>query len=351
LQIPNDANVNRSLLDYCGELTEANIRAHAITYISANTRDAQRSMQMYYFLYDSLADDLRTRVTNEKSRYIVTINGRDYYSGPLMLKAISALVNVDTASTIADVHAQLHALDTYMRSGIENCNIEQFNTHVRNLRTQLANRAETISDTQLNLHLFRGYSACSDSEFVQFITNLKNQVLYQGAVHTPDEVMTLAHRYFTDRTRRGQWNQLSPEREQIMALTAQLRSFQQRDQKNKGKKKGKGGKGKGDNKKGKKRKDPKWMTTPPDDGESTTKKVNGKTFHWCLKHEKWVGHTTENCKGIGLGTSNNQPQEKKAGKPKKKGNFQRQPQENKLHLQKALNAIINTDDDDDSDDE
>ena len=201
LQVPNDANAACFLLEHFGELSEGNIHAHALTYIAANTRDAQRSAQMYYFLYYSLEADIRKRVTNEAARYTIIINNRTYHSGPLFLKAIAALVNVDTASTIADVHAQLHALDLHMRSNVENCNIELFNTHVRNLRTQLTNRSETITDTQLNLHLFRGYSACSDPEFVSFITNIRNQVLYQGIQQTPNEVMTLALRYYTDRVR------------------------------------------------------------------------------------------------------------------------------------------------------
>ncbi len=135
----------------------------------------------------------------------------------------------------------------------------------------------------------------------------------------PDKVMTLALRYYADRTRRGQWNQPSPEREQIMALTDQLQSFQQRrnQKNNKGKKKGNGGK-KGDNKKkGKKRNEPKWKSTPPEDGESTTKKVNNKTFHWCANHEKWVAHTTDECKGIGTTDGKHDNQAKnKGGKPK-----------------------------------
>jgi hypothetical protein len=350
LQIPNDNNVERSLLDKLGELSEANIRAHAMTYIANNnSRDAQRSTQMYYFLYHSLEDGIRNRVTAEKSRYIVTINDRKYFSGPLFLKAISALVNIDTTSTVADVHAQLHNLDNFMRTGIENCNIERFNAHVRALRNQLENRSETISDMQLNLHLFRGYAACTDNEFVNFITNIRNQVLYQGFIHTPDEIMTLALRYFTDRTRRGQWNQPSAEHEQIMALTAQLRSFQQqrnhRDNK-KGKSKGKGGKG-DNNKKGKKRQEPRWKSTPPEPGESTTKTINGKTFHWCQKHGKWGGHSTDSCKGIGINKEN---QAKNQGNDKKV-KFERKPPNNKLQLQKALTAIIEHSEDNDSDDE
>jgi len=51
-----------------------------------------------------------------EARYTIVHNGCTFYSGTLFLKAIAVLVNIDTASSIADVHAQLHALDIYMRT-------------------------------------------------------------------------------------------------------------------------------------------------------------------------------------------------------------------------------------------
>ena len=308
LRIPNNAGAQRSLLHHIGKLTEANIRDHESTFINAqNSRDAQRTTQMYYFIYHSLESDIRKRVTNERSRYIITINDREYYSGPLLLKAIAALVQVDTASVVADVHAQLHSLDSYMRTKVDDCNIEKFNTHFRDLRTVLSNRSETLNDTQLNLHLFKGYSACSDTDFLTFVMNLKNQVLYQGMTLSPDEIMTLSLRYYTDKVRREEWNKGSPDHEQIIALTAELQSIKGRDNKGKkGKKKGKDGKHKKGDKKGNNKKMPKWRTTPPKDGESTTKVVNDKTVHWCANHKQWVAHTTASCKGINTDKKRNE---------------------------------------------
>eukprot|EP00957_Ditylum_brightwellii_P023678 1787040-Ditylum_brightwellii.AAC.1 len=38
-----------------------------------------------------------------------------------------------------------------------------------------------------------------------------------------------------------------------------------------------------------------WMVKPPKDGESLTKVVSGKTYHWCPKHKAWVKHSPEQC--------------------------------------------------------
>ena len=38
-----------------------------------------------------------------------------------------------------------------------------------------------------------------------------------------------------------------------------------------------------------------WKLVPPKTGEPKQKKVNEKTYHWCLKHEAWTLHSPENC--------------------------------------------------------
>jgi hypothetical protein len=162
---------------------------------------------------------------------------------------------------------------------------------------------------------------------------------------TPQEIMTLALRYYTDRVRREQWNKTSSDHEQIVALTAELQSFKGRDKTKKGKKKEKGGKHKKGDKKGdNKKKVPKWKVTPPTDGV-TMKTVNDKTYNWCLNHKAWVAHTTANCKGIGTNTVKPSDNESKpTAQPTKP-----KVQNNKMQFRKALNAIIEASDDDDDD--
>ena len=69
------------------------------------------------------------------------------------------------------------------------------------------------------------------------------------------------------------------------------------------------------------------MITPPTKGENTTKKVDGKSYHWCKVHEAWVRHKPEECR---LG---NTGQESK--------------NEKKVRLEKSLTAIINESQEDD----
>ena len=130
--------------------------------------------------------------------------------------------------------------------------------------------------------------------------------------------------------------------EQIIALTAELKTLQAKGcNKKTGKKKGKDGKRKKKrDKKGDKKMPAKWMLTPPKDGKSTTKTVNEKVFHWCLNHKHWVAYTTAQCKGIGMNMKNAYE-----GKDKQDDNKPK-VQDRKVQFCKALNAIIDSDDED-----
>ena len=38
-----------------------------------------------------------------------------------------------------------------------------------------------------------------------------------------------------------------------------------------------------------------WKKVPPASGASSTKVVNTKTYHWCVKHAMWTKHTPADC--------------------------------------------------------
>ena len=39
-----------------------------------------------------------------------------------------------------------------------------------------------------------------------------------------------------------------------------------------------------------------WKKVPPESGALSTKVVNTKTYHWCVKHAMWTIHTPADCK-------------------------------------------------------
>ncbi len=289
----SNPGVNRDFLNNYGALTMEDIRANVLTYINAPSRRAQESFQLYQALMNSLSVSGRAKVTIWADEY--TINGIP--SGVLLLKKIIQVSTIDTNATAAFIRTQLSSLDEYM--GTIGSDITKFNQHVRSLVLQLQKRRETSNDLLTNL--FKGYLACDDRKFVEYIEK-KLETYEEGEHMDPNHLMALAENKYKIRVQSGEWKAPSEEQTKILALEAKIKSLEtkHRDKKSdkKGSKKGSNSNRKSDGKKkGSKQKKnkPKWMTTPPT-GEQNTKTVDGKTYNWCQYHEAWVLHTPDECR-------------------------------------------------------
>ena len=80
------------------------------------------------------------------------------------------------------------------------------------------------------------------------------------------------------------------------------------------------------------------MTVAPRSGESGMKMINGdpKRWYWCPKHESWVRHTPQDCKGKGFNPRNPGKTEDKETKDTTK--------KESLMVSKALTALMEADD-------
>lgn len=280
----------KNLIENYGEVAHEDILNHAQTYYSQNTRKAQNAYNMYLCIKKSLTDEVIAKIAVESEKYVINGIG----NGPLLFKVIISLAAIDTRATVTHIRGNLSSLDTYIMS--VNSDIERFNLHVKKNQNDLAARGQTTHDLLANL--FKAYLNASDQEFTRFI--LTRQDAYdRGEDITVQSLMCDAENKFKTLKLQGKWNALSKDQEQIVALTAEVTKL--KDNKLKvtaGNKKGP--------KKNKKKcyKDKKsgkvhWKKVPPKEGESHTKVVKGKTYHWCPKHEAWTRHTPEECKGKG----------------------------------------------------
>jgi hypothetical protein len=139
-------------------------------------------------------------------------------------------------------------------------------------------RGHDIEDDLL-INLFRAYSVVNDEHFVLYIEQRQNSY-EDGAVTLVDELMESALNKYQLRVEKGIWNAMGRKDEQIMALQAQLEG-KLKTRKEPPIKKGK---------------DPyAWKKEKPRAGEGDAKTVDGKKYHWCVKHQAWTIHAPENC--------------------------------------------------------
>ena len=339
LSIPSQGDValSKDLIESYGEISYQEVCNHALTYMHEDTREAQDSFMMYHCLMNSLTDEAQKQVRTRGNVLPFMFGGKG--SGPVLLKVIIMVSHVDTRATITSVRTKLSNLDHAMRE--QDSDIEHFNDYVIGLVSKLHARGEQTQDLLVNL--FKGYKACKDAEFVEYIKK-KEDLYEEGGQVDYQQLMDWAINKFKTRKESEQWCQRTTEEETIIALQAQVNTLMSQKKPyptgrpyGDGKKNFKQGnykKGKG---KGKPRVDnhPTWMSLPPKNGEKHYKTVEGKDYHWCPNHNRWTRHTASECKGIGF----------KAPIRTDQGNKFAYSNKASMKLSKALAAISVEDDD------
>ena len=187
LSIPDDPEypytLFTSLIDNHGEISIETIRQSEESYICNESRAAQDTAQLYKCLMTSLSRSGKKKVHVWSIQYTIGNLG----SGALLLKVIIRESHLDTNATSTNIRTNLTKLDKYLPTiGYD---ITKFNTHVKILVEGLKSRGETTQDLLVNL--FKGYLACSDKEFVSYITTKKDKH-EEGVGIKPDELMTFA---------------------------------------------------------------------------------------------------------------------------------------------------------------
>lgn len=274
LWIPEDpaqpmANL-RYIVEEYGTLSMEAIEAHEETYIDTPTRAAQDNRMIYNCLMNSINTEAKKKITIWRDQY--TINGE--FSGILLLKVLIRESHLDTNATVTMIRTRLSNLDTYIQT-IGN-DITKFNGYVRVLVDGLSARREVTND--LLTHLFKGYAACSDQKFVEYIGR-KQEQYEEGEDVTAEDLMTLADTKYRQLKDKGQWEAPSPEEEKILALEAKLKKLEKTtNKKQTPKPDGKKRSAKGEGTKER----PKWMSQKPKPEDlKKPREWNGKKWFWC----------------------------------------------------------------------
>ena len=304
LSIPDDPENPqefKSLIDSHGEIDLQTIERFEESYLSGQSRSAQDAAQLYRCLMASISKEGKKKILVWEDQY--TIDG--YGSGNLLLKVIVRESHLDTNATSASIRTKLTDLDRYLPS--IGHDILKFNTYVKLLVDGLKSRGETTQDLLVNL--FKGYMACSDSEFVSYMKR-KLDYFEEGNSMEPDNLMKNAAEKYKTLLQKGLWNAPDANEEKILALRAEINKLKKSGQKG-----GKGGtrKAKGTTRKEK----PSWFNSRPRDADlHKPKKWDGKTWFYCHPDTggkcdgKYRIHHPSDCKGKAYRFKENAEKEK-----------------------------------------
>ena len=324
LSIPDDpANPTsfKSLLDQHGEITLQEIREFEETYIDQRNRSAQDTAQLYRCLMASLSKDGKKKILVWEDQYTINSLG----SGNLLLKIIVRESHLDTNATSTSIRTKLTELDTYLPT--IGHDITKFNTYVKLLVDGLRSRGETTTDLLTNL--FKGYLSCSDRDFCDYITR-KQDAWEEGTDIQPDRLMKQAADKYKTLLQKGLWNAPDKNEEKILALQSEIKKLKRKST-SKGKESATG-----------KQPKPSWFDQRPNNADlRKSRKWNGKTWWYC--HPDTGGkcegkhrlHKPAECKGTSFKRSSTDQAAKKAKSgPRSK--------DNKLQLNRALQAAVAT---------
>jgi hypothetical protein len=315
LLVPDDNAIARNLTTNYGQVTMANVVAHANTYIGQPNRNAQNAMMLYKFLINSMNDDSRLTMLTLKDQYHIN----DVPDGILLLKAIIGRASIDTKAKVLLLRESISHL--YIKITDFKGNVREFNEHVAELAAALRGRGQNVEE--LTMHLFKAYEQVPDAQFTRYIETIRDRYDADENI-TADQLMTMAvTKYDLIIQRNAMPNDSNAEK--IVALQAKIKDL-------------KGGNG--DRPKKFKKKDA-WKLIAPKQGEETTKVVNGRSYNYCQFHKQWTAHSSLECTRNPDHQKDNQTTNQSANN---KGN-----EADKLVINKAYHAIIHGDESDDED--
>lgn len=313
LQVPDSNAVKRNLLTNFGQVTLADCRAHVLTFLNVEGRNAQNDVMLYFLLVNSMTNDARTLAMGgprEAGNYTNVANvvapatvGETIPSGIMLLKVIIGKFTVDTNAKVLLLRQEVSSLPYKM---VEfQGDVLAFNVYAERKRDELLSRGQTVDE--LIAHLFSAYLRCSDEQpFVRYIQAKKDTYEEDGVI-TADELMSLALVKFELIKQQNAALHEGEERivamqahqpttrgsngsdERFVAMEATLRLMQAQLA---------GGQGRGGGRNNRNKKNDQahaWKKVKPKAGEPQTKVFSGRTYHWCRFHEAWTMHLPADC--------------------------------------------------------
>ena len=353
LWIPEDANDPNSELRYLpneyGRVTIEQITAFEKSYLGTEQRVAQDSHMLFNCLMNSLSKEARMKIEAWEKEYIIENNaGTTSHSGNLLLKVIIRESHLDTNATTQSIRMKLSNLDDHMLK--ISSDVTQFNGYVKLLVRSLQARGQRSE--ALLTHLFKGYLAASDKNFVKYINEKKDRY-EEGEEIDADKLMQLADNKYRLLKERDEWDAPSAEEEKIMALQAAVDNLTKRK-----KKRHEHESTERDTKKQftKKKKQnpqkPNWMNQrPPEDELNKPRKWNGNEWWYCHPDTggkcdgQYRRHKPSECEGRAFrgrfGNAKRAPKETD-GTPK--------DNDKRLKVAEALTTVVNDHDDENTSD-
>lgn len=216
---PNNGKVD--ILDKYGQLSKRTLETWAINFVTGKkNRRAQNNHNMVKALKKSISSEVRAHIAMKKSDYTVS----NIEIAPMLYKCIMGRAEVDTKSTCAVTRRDLSRLPNKMEE--LNYDVTQFVDFVKQCINKLENRGESMNEQDLVLNIFDALKSVKDKSFCEKFMKLEDEFMMGEVTFTPEDLLTKAETNYKVRVQTEQWESLSPEEEEIVAMQATINKLQ-----------------------------------------------------------------------------------------------------------------------------
>ena len=242
------------------------------------------------YIHESLTEAAKEQLNVDSDQFKVTdLAGNKYLDGPSYYHCIARLVDLDNGHLVAKT-----------KSALRNLNIKDFGydakkmlAEFKNLKIRVSDLGGDYSTEDQFLDLWTCTRTMKEKEFNRYVRQLQDEEARKAKANraTVDEIIREIADKQTQMETDQEWNVMSPEDTMLMALTGLLDTKKSASGNKKKKKSQNEDKDESSKQldataakqKNKEDRFPAWKKTPPTDGESTTKIVDNRTYHWCTK--------------------------------------------------------------------
>ena len=259
------------------------------------------------YIHESLTEAVREQLRADSASFVVQDHeGNAYYDGPSYFYFIAHLVDPDNGHLVDAAKQELRTLD------VKNYgySVQKMLADFKNLRSRVDELGGTYSSDDQFLDLWQCLKTMREKEFTRFVKQVKDEQAMKdrAARDSVDKIITIICAKQTRMESDKEWNVMSPEDSMVLALVGLLDSKQKNGKTNNSKKKSNNK----DSKDSDKSDEPKkrlsdeeykklkesriadWKKQSPKSGESKSKEVDGRTYHFCSKCREgegmWVLH-------------------------------------------------------------
>ena len=167
IMIPESTVTPRHLITEYGRLTIENIEAKIQNFIGKQTRQSQKSVQLFHYLTNSITESVNLKIVVDSTKYI----DDETPLVELLFKLTIRKSIIDTLATDIRLRENFTNLYTYMTT--VDFEIENLNQYVKFNVNVLKARGYRTDDLMNNL--FKAYQVASDGEFFICIHKKRDQ--------------------------------------------------------------------------------------------------------------------------------------------------------------------------------